>query len=89
MDIIFDSMADYIKSKLIDGIMWCLTGVFDGVNAEVVKVTGQVSTEPAVFVDGVYPLIKSTSETTLMPIAGMILTFIACYCWAAKSTLYI
>lgn len=79
MDIIFDSMADYMKSKLIDGIMWCLTGLFDGVNAEVAKVTGQVSTGPATFIDGVYPLIKSTSETALMPIAGMILTFIASY----------
>ena len=79
MDLIFDAMADYIKSKLIDGVMWVLTGLFDSVNAEVAKVAGQVSTSPADFVPGVYPLIKSTSETALLPIAGMIMTFIACY----------
>ncbi|SDH30720.1 hypothetical protein SAMN05421493_101265 [Pseudobutyrivibrio sp. 49] len=79
MDLIFDAMADYVKSKLIDGVMWVLTGLFDSVNDEVAKVAGQVSTGPADFVPGVYPLIKSTSETALLPIAGIIMTFIACY----------
>lgn len=79
MDILFESISDYAKSKLIDGVMYVLTGLFDGVNNEVAKVSGQVSTGPADFIPGVYPLIKSTSESALMPIAGMILTFIACY----------
>lgn len=79
MDLLFDSMADYAKSKLIDGIMWVLTGLFDSVNEEVGSVATQVAISPADFVPGVYPLIKSTSETALMPIAGMVLTFIACY----------
>ena len=79
MDILFESMADYMKGKLIDGIIWVLTGLFDTVNEGVAGVAGKVSISPADFVPGVYPLIKSTSETALLPIAGMIMTFIACY----------
>ena len=79
MDILFESMADYMKSKLVDGIIWVLSGLFDTVNEGVAGVADKVSIGPADFVPGVYPLIKSTSETALLPIAGMIMTFIACY----------
>ena len=79
MDLLFDSMADYAKSKLIDGIMWVLTGLFDSVNDEVANVSTQVARSPEGFIPGVAPLIKSTSETALLPIAGLILTFVACY----------
>ena len=79
MELIFDSMADYIKDKLIDGIIWVLTGLFDSVNDEVASVASQMAKSPATFIPGVYPMIKSTSETVLLPIAGIIMTFIACY----------
>ena len=79
MDLLFDSMADFVKSKLIEGIMWVLTGLFDSVNEEVGNVSTQIAIGPSEFIEGVYPLIKTTSETALLPIAGMIMTFIACY----------
>ena len=34
---------------------------------------------PAEFSPGIFSMIQNISETVIMPIAGMILTFVACY----------
>ena len=56
-----------------------LTNLFDSVNEEVQSVAGQVGTSPAQFSPSVFTMIKNISETVILPIAGVILTFIACY----------
>lgn len=64
---------------LVSGIMGNLTGLFDGVNQQVGEIAGNVGMTPAQFSPGIFSLIRNISETVIMPIAGMILTFIACY----------
>ena len=56
-----------------------LTGMFDSVNQQVTSMTGDIGMTPAEFSPGIFSLIQNISETAIMPIAGMILTFIACY----------
>jgi hypothetical protein len=56
-----------------------LTGMFDSVNQQVAGMTGDIGMTPAEFSPGIFSLIQNISETAIMPIAGMILTFIACY----------
>ena len=56
-----------------------LTNLFDSVNEEVQSVAGQVGTSPAQFSPSVFTMIRNISETVILPIAGVILTFIACY----------
>ena len=56
-----------------------LSGLFDAVNAQVGQISSEVGTTPAAFSPGVYSMIRNISETVIMPIAGIILTFIACY----------
>ena len=41
--------------------------------------TADIGMTPAEFSPGIFSLIQNISETAIMPIAGMILTFIACY----------
>lgn len=79
MDGILQQLNDWMKEVLISGIMNNLTGTFDYVNEQVGDIATQVGTTPGNFEPGVFSLIRNLSETVVMPIAGIILTFIACY----------
>lgn len=56
-----------------------LSGLFDSVNSQVGDIASQVGTTPANFSPGVFSMIRNVSESVIIPIAGLILTFIACY----------
>ena len=79
MDTIFQQITDWLKEMLVGGIMNSLTGIFDAVNQQVGNVATQVGTTPASFSPGVFSMIRGVSESVIVPIAGLILTFIACY----------
>lgn len=79
MDFILDKITDWIKDLLVSGIMDNLTGMFDSVNQQVGTIATQVGTTPADFSPGVFEMIRNISESVIIPIAGLILTFIACY----------
>jgi hypothetical protein len=79
MDRIFEQMTSWLKDWIVDGLMSLLTGTFDSINAQVGSVAADVATSPANFTPGVFNLMKTVSNNAIMPIAGMILTFIACY----------
>ena len=79
MDAILQQIADWLKGMLVDGIMNNLSGLFDAVNQQVGDVASQVGMTPAGFSPGVFSMVRNISESVIVPIAGMILTFIACY----------
>ena len=79
MGFLTDWLTDWIKGLLIDGIMGNLGGLFDGVNTQVGEVAAQVGMTPAAWNAGVFSLIRQLSETVILPIAVMILTFVATY----------
>ena len=72
-------LTDWLKELLIGGIMDNLSGLFDTVNARVREIAVQVGTAPAQWNAGVFSLIRRLSETVILPIAGLILTFVATY----------
>ena len=74
-----DWITDWFRGLLVDGIMANFSGLFTDVNNEVQEVAAQVGTSPAAWNAGVFSLIKRLSETVVLPIAGMILTFVMCY----------
>ena len=79
MDSIISAIQEWIKEMLVGGIMSNLSGMFDAVNQQVAEIAGDVGTTPANFSPGVYSMIRNISESVIIPIAGLILTFIACY----------
>ena len=79
MDTILQQITEWLKKMLVSGIMNNFTGIFDSVNKQVGSVASQVGTTPANFSPGVFSMIRNVSESVIIPIAGMILTFIACY----------
>ena len=54
-----------------------LTGLFDSVNTQVGDIATQVGMTPANFSPGVFAMVRNVSESVIIPIAGLILTFIA------------
>ena len=79
MNSLFDKITDWLKEMLVGGIMDNLSGLFDSVNDQVGEIAGNVGTSPASFSPEVFSLIRNISESVIIPIAGLILTFIACY----------
>lgn len=79
MDSILQSIEDWFRELLVSGIMENLTNTFDSVNNQVGQIATEVGQTPANFSPAVYNMIRTLSENVIMPIAGLILTFIACY----------
>ncbi|MEA5142005.1 MAG: CD0415/CD1112 family protein [Oscillibacter sp.] len=79
MGILTDWITDWLKELLIEGIMGNIDGLFDTVNTRVGEIAVQVGTTPAAWNAGVFSLIRQLSETVVLPIAGLILTFVATY----------
>lgn len=79
MQSIIEQITDWLKSMIISGIMGNLSGMFDSVNQQVGQIAGDVGTTPANFSPAVFSMIRNISESVILPIAGMVLTFIACY----------
>ena len=79
MESLFITIEDWFREILISGIMNNLAGTFDSVNYQVGQIATEVGKTPATFSPSIFNMIKSLSENIIMPIAGIILTFIACY----------
>lgn len=79
MQSILEQITDWLKSMILSGIMGNLSGMFDSVNQQVGQIAGDVGTTPVNFSPAVFSMIRNISESVILPIAGMVLTFIACY----------
>ena len=79
MGFLTDWITDWLKGLLIDGIMGNFEGLFDNVNNQVGEIATQVGTSPGAWNPGVFSMIRNLSETVVLPIAGLILTFVMCY----------
>jgi hypothetical protein len=76
MDFLTDWITEWLKGLLIDGIIGNLGGLFDNVNAQVGEIAANVGMTPGDFSPGVFALIRNLSETVILPIAGLLLTFV-------------
>ena len=79
METVLKAISDWLKSLLTAGIMSNLSGLFDDVNTQVGNIAQQVGTRPSAFEPRVFAMIEALSRNVVLPIAGIILTFIACY----------
>ena len=79
METVLKAISDWIKSLLTAAIMSNLSGLFDDVNTQVGNIAQQVGTKPSSFEPRVFAMIEALSRNVVLPIAGIILTFIACY----------
>ena len=79
MESILDKITEWLKTMLVEGIITNLSGMFDNVNQQVGEIAGQVGLTPATWNAGVFSMIRSLSESVIIPIAGVILAFVMTY----------
>ncbi len=79
MDSIIQQIEDWIHGMLVSAVMDNLTNTFTSVNDQVGQIASDVGTTPANYLPGVYTMVRNLSENVILPIAGILLTFIACY----------
>jgi len=75
----FDWLFDWLKDVLIEGITANFQGMFNEVNTQIGEIATTVGQTPEGWNSGVFSLIKTLSDTVIIPVAGMILTFVLCY----------
>ena len=79
MGSLFDWITDWIKEGMIEAITGQYTRIIESVNNQVTDVAAQVGQTPQGWNGGVFNMIRSLSDNVVVPIAGMILTFVLVY----------
>ena len=83
---IIEMIQEWFKELLIDGIISNLSGTFDTVNTKVAEIAGEVGMTPSGWNGGIFNMIRSLSDTVIVPIAGIILTFTSFSCLIQQRT---
>ncbi|MGL6201545.1 MAG: VirB6/TrbL-like conjugal transfer protein, CD1112 family [Lachnospiraceae bacterium] len=76
---ITDKITDAIKEMLISCIESNLEEMFTDVNEKVGTIAQQVGQTPQGWNSSIFNMIKNLSENVIVPIAGLIITFVLCY----------
>ena len=76
MDTIWESITDWLKEILVDGIIANLSGMFDSTNQQVSQIVGDVGLTPQAWNSGIFNMIQNLSNSEILPIAGAILAFV-------------
>jgi hypothetical protein len=75
---ILDAITNWIKELLIGAITSNLTSMFGDVNDKVGTIAAEVGQTPAGWNINIFNMIRALSETVVLPIAGLIITYILC-----------
>lgn len=76
---IIDAIEEWIRDLLISMITSNLTTLFDDVNTKVGTIATEVGRTPQQWNGGIFNMVRSLSENVMVPIAGIIITFVLCY----------
>lgn len=76
MDMIMESIVKWFREILVGGIISNLSGMFDNVNAQVGEISTQIGMTPQSWNASIHDMIRSLSETVIVPIAGVILAVV-------------
>ena len=76
---LMDRITEAIKEILIGFIKSGLLNLFTSLNDRIGTISGEVGQNPQQWNAGVFSMIQSLSQTVIVPIAGMVITFVLCY----------
>ena len=79
MGSILEKIEEAIKELLIGWIESNLTNMFTDVNDKVGTIAAEVGQTPSAWNGVIYSMIRGLSESVIIPIAGIIITFVLCY----------
>ena len=78
MDIIIEAITQWIKDFLIEAITGNLEDMFADVNTKVAAIAGEVGKTPEQWNSGVFAMVRSLSQSVIVPIAGLVITYVLC-----------
>ncbi|MBO0468562.1 hypothetical protein JZO73_13720 [Enterococcus plantarum] len=76
---LFDKIEEILKDFLISMVEANLSNMFNDVNEKIGTIASEVSKTPQAWNKDIFSMIRSLSETVVVPIAGMIITFVLCH----------
>ncbi len=79
MNTIVQKITELIKEMLQGWVLTNLEGMFTDVNTKVDTIAGEVSKTPSTWNAGIFTMIRNLSDTVIVPIAGIIITYVLCY----------
>ncbi len=79
MEAILDKITELIKGILEGWIMTNLEGMFTDVNEKVGTIAGEVAQTPSSWNSTVFDLIEQLTDTVIIPIAGLIISYVLIY----------
>ena len=75
---ILDAITNWIKELLIGAVTSNLSSMFGDVNEKVGTIATEVGQTPQAWDVNIFAMIRTLSETVILPIAGIIITYILC-----------
>lgn len=79
LDSVFEAIEEWIRTLLTNMVDSNLTTMFADVNEKTGQIASQVGQTPQGWNGGIFSMIQNLSNTVILPIAGMIITFVLCY----------
>ena len=79
MDGIIDKITEFIKEMLQGWVLTNLETMFTDVNDKVGTIATEVGQSPSTWNAGIFNMIKTLSDNVMIPIAGMIISFVLVY----------
>lgn len=79
MESIFEAINEWIKELLIGAISGNLSNMFGDVNEKVGTIAAQAGQTPQGWNAGVFNMIQNLSQSVILPIAGLVITYVLCY----------
>ena len=79
MGAIVDKITEFIEDMLQGWVLGNLDAMFADVNTKVGSIAGEVSKTPSTWNASIFNMISNLSDTVIVPIAGIIITFVLCY----------
>ncbi|MCQ5089472.1 VirB6/TrbL-like conjugal transfer protein, CD1112 family [Ruthenibacterium lactatiformans] len=79
MQSILDAINEWIKELLIGAINGNLSTMFGDVNDKVGTIAAEVGKTPQAWNANIFSMIKMLSENVIVPIAGIVITYVLCY----------
>ena len=76
MEFIWTAIEEWVKSILVGGIVNALAGMFDSVNNQVADISSQIALTPQGWNASIFNMIRTLSDSIILPIAGAILAFV-------------
>lgn len=78
MESIFEAINEWLKEILIGAIKGNLSNMFGDVNEKVGTIAAQVGQTPQGWNGGIFSMVQSLSQTVILPIAGLVITYVLC-----------